>query len=177
MLTFNRLKWFSVVMTLSLTARIAFAGGPPLWAYGYATPPPTPGAPVELSHGAGAPPVPDTRWKHIEGSSGQFTDAQIADGFGPADWFPGDHPQMPEIVARGRKPELRACALCHYPNGQGRSENAGVAGLPVSYFIQTINDFRNGLRKSADPRKGNIYSMIMIAQGLTLAVRLSVTFP
>jgi cytochrome c553 len=62
---------------------------------------------------------------------------EIRDGFGPADWFPGDHPVMPEIVAKGKRPDVRACALCHHPNGKGRPENAGVSGLPVAYFIHT----------------------------------------
>jgi cytochrome c553 len=62
---------------------------------------------------------------------------------------------------------VRACGLCHYPNGKGRQENAGIAGLPVSYFIQQINDFRNDLRKSAEPRKNNTNAMITIAKGLT----------
>ena len=53
----------------------------------------------------------------------------------------------------GKRPDVRACSLCHYPNGKGRPENAGVSGLPVSYFLQTMADFKNGARKSADPRK------------------------
>ena len=100
-------------------------------------------------------------------STGAFTRAQITDRFGPADWYPGDHPTMPDIVAHGKKPDVRACALCHYPNGKGRPENAGVAGLPVAYFIQQMNDFRNGNRKSAEPRKANTNAMITIAKGMT----------
>jgi cytochrome c553 len=110
---------------------------PPPWAYGFpstasATPAPAPAAPA---------PAPDATPRQIPGSTGSFTLAQIRDGFGPADWFPGDHPAMPEIVAQGRRPDVRACSLCHYPNGKGRPENAGVAGLPVSYFVQTMADF------------------------------------
>jgi cytochrome c553 len=74
---------------------------------------------------------------------------------------------MPEIVAHGRRPEVRACSLCHYPNGKGRQENAGIAGLPVSYFVQTMNDFRADLRKSAEPRKNNTNLMIAIAKAMT----------
>ena len=93
--------------------------------------------------------------KTLPGSTGKFTLTQIRDGFGPADWHPGDHPAMPDIVARGRKDgNIRACALCHYPNGKGRAENAPVSGLPVSYFVQQMVDYRNGMRKSADPKKG-----------------------
>jgi cytochrome c553 len=115
----------------------------------------------------GPAPAPDTSPKQIPGSTLSFTRQQISDGFAPADWFPGDHPTMPEIVAHGKKPDAFACALCHYPNGKGRQENAGVSGLPVSYFIQQMNDFRNGLRQSADARKQNTTRMINIAKALT----------
>jgi cytochrome c553 len=74
---------------------------------------------------------------------------------------------MPDVVAHGKKPDVWACGLCHYPNGKGRQENAGVAGLPVAYFIQTMNDFKNGLRKSAEPRKNNSKLMMTFAQGMT----------
>jgi cytochrome c553 len=39
--------------------------------------------------------------------------------------------------------------------------------LPVSYFIQQMNDFRSGARKSADPRKANTNIMIAIARVMT----------
>jgi cytochrome c553 len=74
---------------------------------------------------------------------------------------------MPDVVAHGRRPDVRACSLCHYPNGKGRPENAGVAGLPDSYFIQTMMDFKNGNRKSAEARKANTNVMIAIAKGMT----------
>jgi len=74
---------------------------------------------------------------------------------------------MPDVVAKGRRPDVRACGLCHYPNGKGRPENAGVAGLPVSYFIQQMHDFRNDVRKSGEPRKANTNVMITIAKGMT----------
>ena len=142
------------------TGGLRAAGDPPAWAY--AIPPaPPPGAPPP------APPAADTSIKQLPGSTFTFTRQQISDGFGPADWFPGDHPAMPDVVAHGKRPDARACGLCHYPNGKGRQENAGVAGLPVSYFIQQMNDFRNGLRKSAEPRKANTNAMITIAKALT----------
>ena len=136
------------------------AGEPPAWAYAIPVAPPA---------GAAAAPAapPDTSIKQIPGSTLSFTRQQIADGFGPADWFPGDHPTMPDIVAHGKRPDARACGLCHYPNGKGRQENAGVSGLPVSYFIQQMNDFRAGVRKSADARKANTNAMIAIAKAMT----------
>ena len=74
---------------------------------------------------------------------------------------------MPEIVAHGRRPDIRACALCHLPNGKGRPENAPVTGYPVEYFVQQMLDFKNGLRKSADPKKGNANLMIAMAKAMT----------
>ncbi len=139
------------------------AGDPPGWAYGF----PPAGTPAAPAAAPATPPAPDTSIKHLPGSTGAFTRAQISDRFGPADWYPGDHPSMPDVVAHGKKPDVFACSLCHYPNGKGRPENAGVAGLPNSYFIQQMNDFRNGTRKSSEPRKANTNTMITIAKGMT----------
>jgi len=149
-----------VVAPLVATGMLRAAGEPPAWAYA-----------IPVARPAGAPPVPapppDTSIKQVPGSTLSFTRQQISDGFGPADWFPEDHPTMPDIVAHGKRPDARACGLCHYPNGKGRQENAGVSGLPVSYFIQQMNDFRSGVRKSADPRKANTNAMIVIAKAMT----------
>jgi cytochrome c553 len=141
----------------------AASDAPPPWAYGFASAGGTnsPASPA-------APPIQDDGTpKRVPGSSASFTLPQIRDGFGPADWFPGDHPQMPEIVAHGRKPDARACSLCHYPNGMGRPENAGIAGLPYGYFVQTMADFKADARKSADSRKANTNVMIAIAKAMT----------
>lgn len=156
-----------VVLTTALT--FAASDGPPPWAYGFPSPagaPPAAPAPAPAVPAAPAA-APDVTPRQVPGSSGSFTLAQIRDGFGPADWFPGDHPPMPDIVARGKKPDVRACALCHYPNGKGRPENAGVSGLPVAYFIQTMADFKADARKSADARKANTNAMIAIAKAMT----------
>jgi cytochrome c553 len=147
-----------------LTAGMCLADGPPGWAYGF---PPGPAAPAAPAAAPPAAPAPDPTPRHLPGNSMEFTRAQIANGFGPADWYPGDHPQMPDVVAHGKRPEVRACSLCHYPNGKGRAENAGVAGLPNAYFIQQMMDFRSGDRKSAEPRKANTNAMIAIAKGMT----------
>jgi cytochrome c553 len=172
-----------LVVTSALAVGVVLAandGPPPPWAYGFpsaapatpgvtpATPGSTPATPAAAPAGAAAPaPAPDVTPRQLPGGSGSFTLAQIRDGFGPADWFPGDHPAMPEIVAHGKRPDVRACSLCHYPNGKGRPENAGVSGLPVAYFIQTMADFKSGARKSADSRKSNTSLMIAYAKAMT----------
>ena len=147
---------------------LAASDGPPPWAYGFASAAsPTPAPPPPAAPAAAPAPAPDVAPRQLAGSSGSFTLPQIRDGFGPADWFRGDHPPMPDIVAHGRRPDVRACALCHYPNGKGRPENAGVSGLPVAYFVQTMADFKADARKSADTRKANTNIMIAIAKGMT----------
>jgi cytochrome c553 len=162
----NLVGFATIAAAAAFTVSVSRAAdGPPGWAYGF-PPGPAPAAAAPVPGGA-PPAAPDTSVKHLSASTGAFTRAQISDGFGPADWYPGDHPTMPDIVAHGKKPDVRACSLCHYPNGKGRAENAGVAGLPVAYFIQQMNDFRNGNRKSAEPRKANTNAMINIAKGMT----------
>ena len=137
--------------------------GQPAWAYAIPIPPPAPARPP-----GGAPaPAADPTLRSLTGTDRTFTRAQISDAFGPADWYPNDHPPMPEIVAKGRRPEIRACGLCHMPNGKGRPENASVSGLPAAYFVQQMHDFKNDLRKSAEPRKGNTNIMIAIAKAMT----------
>jgi cytochrome c553 len=157
-----------IVTTLGLVLTagllVAAGEGPPPWAYGFA-------APATAGNAATVPAAPavqdDGSPRRLAGSNGAFALAQIRDAFGPADWYPGDHPPMPDIVARGRRPDVRACSLCHYPNGKGRPENAGVAGLPYEYFVQTMADFKRDHRKSADSRKANTNVMIAIAKAMT----------
>src|SRR5262245_5877626 len=119
-----------IVFGSAWTAGLSMAAdGPPAWAYGLPPAGAAPAAPAGRGGGGGGrgAAAPDTTPKTLPGSTLSFTSAQIRDGFGPADWFPGDHPQMPEIVAKGRRPDVTACALCHLPNGKGRPENAPVS--------------------------------------------------
>jgi cytochrome c553 len=163
---------FTLALALVVGAGVLSAqqGAPfPSWAYGVTAPPPPPGAPAAAPAAPpAAAPAPDTTQHKLAGSTLSFTLAQVRDGFGPADWFPGDHPPMPDIVAHGKRDQMViACSLCHMPNGKGRPENAGVAGLPVAYFVQTMMDFKNDARKSADPRKANTNRMIGFAKAMT----------
>jgi len=146
----NRMK---ILISLSLTAALsggaALAAEAPDWAYPV-TPPPQQFDNVEM--------------KSVPGSDKHYTQAQIDDPFNPPDWFPGEHPPMPEIVAHGGpKPAGRACAQCHLPSGDGHPESAGLAGLPASYIARQMAVFKSGQRANA--RAG-----VMIAMAQVLSV-------
>jgi cytochrome c553 len=134
--------------------------GPPPWAY-TVNPPPAPGAKPA------ARPADDPAPKQVPGSTVSLTIAQTRDAYNPPDWHPGGHPPMPRAVAHGRPKEMRACGFCHLVNGQGRPENASLAGLPASYIVQQMADFKNGDRKSAEPRMGPPNAMIQDAKAAT----------
>jgi cytochrome c553 len=168
---------WSLAAIVSITGAVVISAqvsAPPNWAYGYTTGGPDPAAPP-CPHDAkplecARPQTrrPDDVRHTLPESSGSFTEFQIHYDYGPVDWYPGDHPPMPDIVAHGReRDKLRACALCHYPNGIGKPENGPASGLPAVYILEQLNAFRNGTRRSADPRKANTNEMIQIARHLT----------
>jgi cytochrome c553 len=113
-------------------------------------------------------PLDDKVLLEIPDSTEKFTLARINDPFNPPDWRPASHGPMPEVVARGRKPAVWACALCHTPTGQGRPENSALAGLPEGYIKQQLLDYRSGKRKAIGPEK---YlpgpNMMKVAKALT----------
>src|SRR3954470_12186754 len=103
----------------------------------------------------------------LSGSKGTDTRAEIRKLFSAKDWFPEEHPAMPEVVASGRKPDVYACGMCHYPNGQGKPENASIAGLPAGYIVQQMADYKSGARKSAEPRMRPPALMLHLARNAT----------
>jgi cytochrome c553 len=134
---------------------------PPPWAYP-TNPPPVPGAPP-----APAPALDMNASHRVPGSDKAMTLTQIRNAFDVPDWHPEGHPPMPEVVGKGRRPDVRGCGYCHYPNGKGRPENAGVAGLPASCIIQQMADFKSGARKSSEPRMVPPNLMVQTAKGAT----------
>jgi cytochrome c553 len=121
----------AAALVLALAPLLAIAADLPDWAY-----PPTP--------------KPESKdnvlLRQVPGSSKQYTQAQIDDGFNPPDWFPDEHPPMPEIVAHGKRPVGRACALCHLTNGAGHPESSSLAGLNTGYFIRQMTEFKEKRR-------------------------------
>jgi len=145
----------AVICVLAIT--ISGQQAPPPWAY-TVNPPPTPGA---------KPAPADPEPKQLPGTTVTLTVAQTRDAYNPPDWRPYGHPDMPDAVAHGRRPEMRACGFCHLVNGQGRPENAGLAGLPAAYIVQQMADFKTGSRKSAEPKMGPPNAMIQDAKAAT----------
>ncbi|HVA95051.1 MAG TPA: c-type cytochrome [Candidatus Dormibacteraeota bacterium] len=137
---------------------------PLAWAYAVPVGPPRPPAPPPTA-------AEDAAIVHLPGSSVTYTGKQLRNSANALDWFPNDHPPMPEIVAHRRSPTANpwvgSCAWCHLPTGLGRPENAPLAGLPEGYILEQLSDFKNGARKSADPGKKNTATMAGNAAGLT----------
>lgn len=98
-------------------------------------------------------PPPDDTPNRLAGSDAVFSWKQARDLFLALDWHPDDHPAMPDIVAHGRKPEVRACGACHRVEGTAGPESASLAGLPVNYLVQQLLDFRSGARTMAGPER------------------------
>jgi cytochrome c553 len=151
----------------------------PLWAWGVAEPPKAgEKQAVQFAPGPAAPPAPASpeanRKRRLPGSVMEFSIAEVRAATsrgGIVDWFPGDHPTpIPDIIARGPAAlgkDAKACGLCHLSDGSGRPENASPAGLPAAYLMRQLSDFKNDLRHSADPRKGNSNTMVMLAKAMT----------
>jgi cytochrome c553 len=146
------------VMVLGVYAAQQQAPAPPLWAFPVATGGAQRGAPA---------PADDGSPKHVPNSNVALTLAQVRDTYNIPDWHPDNHPAAPEIVTHGRRPNVISCGYCHLPNGQGRPENASVAGLPKEYIVQQMADFKSGARKSSESRLGPINLMVNIAKAAT----------
>jgi cytochrome c553 len=110
-------------------------------------------------------PAPDPgQVGRLPGTKVTFKRAGVNDRFNAPDWYPGSHPRMPDIVAHGRKPNVFACGYCHLPNGQGRPENASLAGQPAAYIVQQVADMRSGARRSSSDKMGSINAMLAVAK-------------
>jgi len=130
-------------------------GAPPAWAFVW-----DPSVKV---------PTPDDKPNSLPGSNAAVSWKQARDLFFAPDWHPEDHLAMPDIVANGRKPDIRACGSCHRAEGTGGPENASLAGLPVDYFVDQIADFKSGARKMSGPARPSTQIMMASIKDLTEA--------
>src|SRR3954469_2335217 len=145
---------FLLAIALAPGAAAYAENGPPAWAY--------PVNPPDFKL------VPDDgKPRSVAGSTASYTVPQTRDRFLAPVWHPGDHPVLPDVVAHGRKPDVFACGFCHRATGQGGPENADLAGLPASYIIQQMADYKNGMRGTAVPNRAPQTNMIALAKGAT----------
>jgi cytochrome c553 len=122
------------------------------------------------------PPPDDDAPQRVSASRITYTLAQIRDHFNTPDWHPEDHPPLPEVVARGRKPYLFACGSCHRAEGHGGPESADLAGLSADYIVQQMADFKSGARRSSVPKR-SAEAMILVANAADAEdIRLAATY-
>jgi cytochrome c553 len=113
------------------------------------------------------PPADDVLHR-VPGSAAAFSVKQARDSFLSPDWHPQDHPPMPDIVARGRKPDVHACGSCHRASGTGGGPSvANLAGLPAAYIAQQVADFKSGARRYSGPPRAAIVLMVAAAKAAT----------
>jgi cytochrome c553 len=127
---------------------------PPAWAY--------PVNPPDFK----APPDDGTP-RRVPDSNLMLTLTQVRDLFLSPDWHPDDHPPQPEVVARGRKPDVFACGFCHRADGPGGPENANLMGLPADYIKQQLAEFKSGARKSSVMDRAPMTLKMTLAKAVT----------
>ena len=120
-------------------------------------------------HAAKGGPLPQAPQgpQHAPGSNLTLSAAQVNDEKNPPDWFPGEHPPPPDIVAHGRPGGPTPCGECHLINGQGFLGAPNLAGLPSGYIVQQIQEFRSGRRQSWETGRPATQEMIGIATHVT----------
>jgi cytochrome c553 len=138
-------------IVLALLPAVAMAVERPEWAFG----------PDQT--GQAVPRKPDDGIKkQAPGSTRFYTQAQIDDPMHPPDWFPDEHPPMPQVVALGNGTTVRACIGCHLATGHGHPENSRLPGATAGYLARQLADFRCGVRAGVSAR-----IMINIAKAMT----------
>jgi cytochrome c553 len=151
----RKLVGFALGVAFSVGAVAAYAADgfeAPEWAY-----------PV-MDEGRGRGPDDGTLYS-VEGSDLELTQTQINDRFNPPDWYPDEHPPMPEVVAHGRPPLVRACAQCHMPHGAGHPESAPLANVSADYIVAQLQAYKSGARVSSIAARSA--SMVEIAGAMT----------
>lgn len=148
-------RWCAAVALVLLVASQAVAADFPAWAY--------PGCPVK--HEAGKPHDADPR--AVPGSDQHFSVEAIAVRSEVHDWFPAEHSPAPNVVTRSGRPDHFACGYCHLPDGNGRPENAKLAGLPASYIVSQVKALRSHERRAAQADWSPTNLMVGATQELT----------
>ena len=131
------MKTIACALMLAALPAVAAAAERPDWAF---PPAGVTGAPRKAETG---------ELKQVPGSSKTYTQSQIDSFNEPPDWFPDEHPPMPQIVAQGRGREVRACISCHLSTGHGHPENSRLPGASAGYIVRQLAEFKSGVRQGA----------------------------
>ena len=95
--------------------------------------------------------VSDDRVLAAQGSAKTYREKELRDHGLVVDWFPASHGPMPDAVKSAPKGFAYACGYCHLADGEGRPENAALAGLSEDYIERQIADIKSGARKPDAP--------------------------
>jgi cytochrome c553 len=147
----------SAIACATLPTRTATAAdSPPRWAYPENNP-------------NYKPPIDDGNPVRVPNSTAGYTCTQLRDRFIAPIWYPDNHPSLPDIVANGRKPDVLARGFCHRTDGPGGPQNSDLAGLPKSYIIQQMADFKTGARATSVPGRLPPSLMMSLSKPMTNA--------
>jgi cytochrome c553 len=148
------LLWSAIVCSVLAIGTASAADVPPAWAY----------APNNPDY---KPPADDGKPVRVPDSTAGYTWGQLRDRFIAPVWHPEDHRALPDIVASGRKPGVFACGYCHRASGTGGPENTDLAGLPKSYIIQQMAEYKSGARGTSVPQRNPSKLMIELSKPVT----------
>jgi cytochrome c553 len=137
------MKEFTCVLILALLPAVALTAERPNWVF-----------PPEQRGVAVPDPPDDGKPKQVPGSARSYTQTQIDAHMNPPDWFPDEHPTMPQVVAHGNGTTVRACISCHLSNGHGHPENSRLPGATAAYLARQIADFKSGARRGGEAMIG-----------------------
>lgn len=104
---------------------------------------------------------PGPRLYSVPGTTRSITEVVQFDRTRAIDWFPDEHPEMPESV-KGRTP-VYGCSFCHLPSGGGRAGNGSLAGLTAHYIREQVGNMKSGVR-AYDSRFTTGVNMVLVAK-------------
>lgn len=124
-------------------------------------------SPADWAYPGGPPgplPIEPAKVNRVPGSALALNADQVWDELNPPDWFPGEHPAPPRIVAHGVTGGAIPCGECHLIDGQGFQGTPDLNGLPAGYIVEQVHAFRAGDRRTALPLHTATGEMVEVAR-------------